>query len=60
MGLKNAILIKEANPRAQVTILHRDVMAVGKLYEDYYRRALEKGVRFVRYEPSVPPQVDGS
>ena len=60
VGLKNAILIKEANPRAQVTILHRDVMAVGKLYEDYYRRALEKGVRFVRYEPSVPPQVEGS
>jgi heterodisulfide reductase subunit A len=60
VGLKNAILIKEANPRADVTILHRDVMAVGKLYEDYYRRALEKGVRFVRYEPSAPPQVEGS
>jgi heterodisulfide reductase subunit A len=60
VGLKNAILIKEANPRAEVTILHRDVMAVGKLYEDYYRRALEKGVRFVRYETSALPRVEGS
>jgi heterodisulfide reductase subunit A len=60
VALKNAILIKEANPRADVTILHRDVMAVGKLYEDYYRRALEKGIRFVRYDTSAPPQVEGS
>jgi len=60
VGLKNAILIKEANPRAEVTILHRDVMAVGKLYEDYYRRALEKGIRFVRYEKESPPRVEGS
>jgi heterodisulfide reductase subunit A len=60
VGLKNALLIKEANPRADVTILHRDVMAVGKLYEDYYRRALEKGVRFVRYETTALPRVEGT
>lgn len=58
--LKNAILIKEANPKAKVTILHRDVMAVGKLYEEYYRRALALGVTFVRYEKSQPPEVTGS
>ena len=59
VALKNAILLKEANPYAQVTIVQRDVMAVGKLYEDYYRRALEMGVRFVRYDPARPPQVEG-
>jgi heterodisulfide reductase subunit A2 len=59
VALKNAILVKEANPRAEVTILHRDVMAVGKLYEDYYRRALEKGITFVRFDKSQPPLVKG-
>jgi heterodisulfide reductase subunit A len=60
VALKNAILLKEANPRAEVTILERDVMAVGKLYEDYYRRALEKGIRFVRYLETRPPEVLGA
>lgn len=59
VALKNAILVKEANPSAEVTILHRDVMAVGKLYEDYYRRALEKGVTFVRFDKTQPPRVSG-
>ena len=56
VALKNAILVKEANPRAEVTILQRDVMAVGKLYEDYYRKALEKGIKFVRYRKAEPPR----
>jgi heterodisulfide reductase subunit A len=60
VALKNAILLKEANPHTQVTILQRDVMAVGKLYEDYYRRALEMGVKFVRYDKAQPPQVQGA
>ncbi len=60
MALKNAILLKEANPKGQVTIVQRDVMAVGKLYEDYYRRALQLGVKFVRYDKAKPPQVQGT
>lgn len=60
VALKNAILLKETNPRVQVTIVQRDVMAVGKLYEDYYRRALQLGVKFVRYDKALPPQVEGS
>ncbi|MEJ2725174.1 MAG: CoB--CoM heterodisulfide reductase iron-sulfur subunit A family protein [Deltaproteobacteria bacterium] len=59
VALKNAILLKEANPRGEVTILQRDVMAVGKLYEDYYRKALEKGVKFIRYKKAEPPRVEG-
>ena len=35
-------------------------MAVGKLYEDYYRRALQLGVKFVRYDKAKPPQVQGT
>jgi len=59
-ALKNAILIKETNPEARVTIIQRDVMACGKIYEDYYRIALEKGIQFVRYDPDQPPKVLGS
>jgi len=60
VALKNAILLKEANPKGQVTIVQRDVMAVGKVYEDYYRRALQLGVKFVRYDKARPPQVQGT
>ena len=60
VALKNAILLKEANPGAEVTILHRDMMAVGKFYEDYYRRALDAGIKFVRYRKDLPPRVEGA
>lgn len=60
VSMKNGLLLKEANPHAEVTILQRDVMASGKLYEDYYRMALEKGIRFVRYTPDRAPEVLGS
>lgn len=60
VALKNAILIKEANPDARITIIQRDVMACGKSYEDYYRIALEKGIKFVRYDPDHAPEVLGS
>jgi len=59
-ALKNAILLKEANPEAQITVLHRDIMATGKIYEDYYRRALSIGVRFVRHSVEKPPVITGS
>ena len=59
-GMKNAILLKEANPRAEISILQRDIMACGKKSEDYYRRALELGIRFIRYNVERPPEIAGS
>jgi heterodisulfide reductase subunit A len=58
-AIKNAIWIKEQNPEARVSILHRDVMAYGVDVEEFYRRAMELGVRFVRYDLANPPQVTG-
>jgi heterodisulfide reductase subunit A-like polyferredoxin len=55
-AIKNAIRIKEANPRAEVAILYRDIRTYG-LREDYYRRARELGVLFVRYEVDRKPAV---
>ncbi len=59
-AMKNACLIKQANPDCRVHILERDVMAYGSHFEEYYRRAMEIGVRFVRYSPERPPQVFGT
>lgn len=58
-AIKNAVLIKENNPSANVRLLHRDLMAYGVDFEDYYRKAMEAGVRFMRYSLERPPQVIG-
>jgi len=58
-ALKNAILIKEGNPQAKIYILHQDVIASGVEAERYYRRAMELGVRFIRYDPENSPQILG-
>jgi heterodisulfide reductase subunit A len=58
-AIKNAIWLKEQNPGSQVFVLHRDVMAYGVDIENFYRRAMELGVRFVRYDVETPPQVGG-
>jgi heterodisulfide reductase subunit A len=58
-AIKNAIWIKEQNPETRVFIFHRDVMAYGADIEEFYRRAMELGVRFVRYDAQNPPVVLG-
>jgi heterodisulfide reductase subunit A len=58
-AIKNASLIKESNPKAKVWILHRDLMTYGVDFESYYRKAMELGVRFVRYSLERPPEVIG-
>ncbi|MFC1871346.1 CoB--CoM heterodisulfide reductase iron-sulfur subunit A family protein [Chloroflexota bacterium] len=58
-AIKNAVLIKENNPPANVWLLHRDIMAFGTEFEDCYRRAMAAGVRFVRYNLERSPQVVG-
>jgi heterodisulfide reductase subunit A len=58
-AIKNASLIKESNPKAKVWILHRDLMTYGVDFENYYRKAMELGVRFVRYSLEKPPELIG-
>ncbi len=56
-AIKNAMLIKEINPDSNITILFRDIQSHGKIYEDYYRKAREKGILFIKYLPEKPPSV---
>ncbi|MGA8379417.1 MAG: S-methyl-5-thioribose-1-phosphate isomerase, partial [Methanoregula sp.] len=51
-AIKNAMLIKEKYPAIAVTIFYMDVRAYGKGYEEYYERAKNVGVRFMRGIPS--------
>lgn len=50
-AMKNAMLIREKNPEVEVTVFYNDVRAYGKGYEEYYERAKNLGVRFVRGFP---------
>lgn len=52
-ALKNALTLKKMG--AQVTIFYRDMVAYGK--ENYYQKALEGGVNFVRFEEDAYPEV---
>ena len=56
-ALKNATLIKEKNPDSNVTIIFRDIQTLGTRYENYYRRARELGIIFIKYVPDKPPLI---
>ncbi|HJJ27350.1 MAG TPA: CoB--CoM heterodisulfide reductase iron-sulfur subunit A family protein [Methanocorpusculum sp.] len=50
-ALKNAMLIREHYPDTEVAILYNDLRAYGKGYEEYYERAKEAGIVFIRAFP---------
>jgi heterodisulfide reductase subunit A len=57
-AVRSARLLKERDPQTQVTILYRDVMTFG-MYEEEYRASQEElGVRYLKYSPQDPPQVE--
>lgn len=55
-SIKNALKIKQANSEVDIFVLYRDMRTYG-FKEDYYRKAREKGVIFVRYSEEEKPQV---
>ena len=57
-ALKNALLIKEKNPQANITILFRDLYTPGTHYEEYYRRAREAGIIFLSFKLEKEPIVE--
>jgi heterodisulfide reductase subunit A len=57
-ALKNALIIKEKNPNTNISILFRDLYTPGTLYEEYYRKAREAGVLFIKYSPDKQPIVE--
>lgn len=55
-AVKNALKIKELNPKANVYVLYRDMRVYGTK-EKYYTEARRRGVIFIRYELDEKPQV---
>jgi heterodisulfide reductase subunit A len=60
VAIKNAIIIKETCPDADVYILHNDIQTYGAEYEEYYKKARDMGVFFVRYPAERRPEVSKS
>ena len=56
-AIKNALKLKELNENAEVFIFYRDMRTYG-FYEDYYTRAREKGILFIRYDPEKEPKIE--
>ncbi|MEW6275233.1 MAG: FAD-dependent oxidoreductase, partial [Bacillota bacterium] len=56
-AIKNALRLKELNPRANIYVLYREMRTYG-LTEEFYTRARMAGVIFIRYEPEKKPAVE--
>lgn len=56
-SIKNALMLKEKNPAANIYILYRDIRTYS-FKEDYYREAREKGIIFIRYDEDRKPVVE--
>ncbi len=55
-AVKNALRVLDLNPGMRVFVLYRDMRTYG-FSEDYYAKARQRGVIFVRYEADIPPEV---
>ena len=56
-SIKNALKLKELNPKMDIYILFRDIRTYG-FREDYYREAANREVKFIRYEPQDKPLME--
>jgi heterodisulfide reductase subunit A len=55
-AVKNALKLKERDPRVNIYVLYRDIRTYG-FYEAYYYEARGKGVVFIRYDLENKPEV---
>jgi heterodisulfide reductase subunit A len=55
-AIKNALKLRELNPKLNIYVLYRDIRSYG-IKELYYKRAREEGVIFIRYEEESKPEV---
>jgi heterodisulfide reductase subunit A len=52
IALKHALMIRDKSPGIEVKICYIDVRSWGRGHEDYYERAREAGVKFVKGRPA--------
>jgi heterodisulfide reductase subunit A-like polyferredoxin len=56
-AIKNALKLKSMNSEMNVYVLYRDIRTYG-FKEDFYEKAREAGVLFIRYELEREPQLE--
>jgi len=56
-AIKNALKLKALRPELNIYVLYRDIRTYG-FKEDYYEKARENGVLFIRYDPENEPRVE--
>lgn len=56
-AIKNALNLKAIHPEITIYILYRDIRTYG-FKEDYYEKAREAGVLFIRYDSEKEPHVE--
>ena len=56
-ALKNALKLKGLNPKAEVTVIYRDIRTYG-FKERLYTEARRAGVKFIHYEFDRKPEVE--
>ncbi|MGD0233793.1 MAG: CoB--CoM heterodisulfide reductase iron-sulfur subunit A family protein [Syntrophorhabdales bacterium] len=56
-SVKNALRLKELKPEMDVYVLYRDMRTYG-FKEDYYKKASDQGVVFIRYEAEDRPDME--
>ena len=56
-AVKNALELRELNPKVNIFVLYRDMRTYGFL-EEYYQRARDKGIIFLRYDEELKPVVE--
>ena len=56
VAIKNALKLKQIHPEINVYVLYRDIRTYG-LKEDYYEKAREAGVTFIRYDQEKEPRM---
>ena len=55
-AIKNALKMKKIHPESEIFILFRDVRTYG-FKEEWYRKARESGITFLRYNDDEKPEV---
>ena len=50
--------LKARYPDLHIYDFHEDIRTYGRWHEDYYTRASEQGVAFIRFNPLRPPRVE--
>jgi heterodisulfide reductase subunit A-like polyferredoxin len=56
-AIKNALTLKSLNPDLNIYVLYRDIRTYG-FKEDYYEKAREAGILFIRYDPEKRPRAE--